>query len=370
MIIGNAQTINKARQAGPDAKWNHVNFDAIEALPEEYEAVITEVRYDPKNLKSSFSDVGGGSYMPKPELMYEIAEACGIAGGERSINEPLIEEVDWSRISASVNAKPEMVRMTVGRTVKKFSEVMQEDGTLRRSSVCTSSYNAYERCCELWSKEESYTEGYTKAGQYPNKYQTRYQRRAHFDGELKFAGAKAETKAHLKTIRELAGLMTGYKAEDLQSGVLVFAKIRRSSAILKMESAARLSAISRGESSQALLFEPPAPTARIEAPVDLNRYREEPTHEDDYFDTIEPEMVPAQNPTLSTKDKVINTLSKYIERGLLSEKMFNEAKRIIDWLGKITTAPEESKNWPDVLKSFMLIDESVISEGRIPHGLG
>jgi hypothetical protein len=281
-----------------------------------------------------------------------------------------LAEWDVEQITADINAIPNMVRMTVGRTVKKFSEVMQEDGTMRRSSVCTSSYNAYERCCELWSKEEQYTDGYSKAGQYPNKYQTRWQRRAHFDNELKFAGAKAETKAHLKTIRELAGLMTGYKADDLKSGVLVFVKIRRSSAILKMESAARLTALSRGERQDpaALLFAPPEPELKRQMLVVSTPHQEADPFDDDFEPA--PVMKPAQKPTLTTKEILTNTITLYIERGLLSGQMLDEAKRILGWLGKITTPPEESKNWPDVLRSFKLIDESVISEGRIPHGLG
>ena len=36
---------------------------------------------------------------------------------------------------------------------------------------------------------------------YGNKYETSYQRRSHFDSEMKFAHAKAESKAYLKTTR-------------------------------------------------------------------------------------------------------------------------------------------------------------------------
>lgn len=360
MIIGNAETLKKARSAGPEAGWNHVNFDAIDSLPEEFEAVITEVRYDPKQLGQAFSDVGNSTYMPKPELMYAIAEACGISGGEKTINEPLIEEVDFTRITADVMAPPQMVRMTVGRTVSKYSEVMQEDGTMRRSSICTSSYNAYERCSELWSKEEMYTEGYAKKGKYDDKYKTRWQRRAHFDNELKFSGAKAETKAHLKTIRELAGLMTGYKITDLTSGMLVFYKIRRSSAVLKMETAARLSAISRGNGvgmASALLFGNDEPK-KIAAPTEIDQ-----TVYEEIIDFVES---PAQDPK-SAKEQIIYSLSKYKERGTLSIENVAQADKIIGWLEKVGPEPHNSPSWDNVLKSFLSIDESVIPEGRIAH---
>ena len=85
------------------------------------------------------------------------------------------------------------------------------------------------------------------------------QRRSHFDSEMKFAHAKAESKAYLKTIRELAGMPTGFQSADLTSGKMLFARIRRSKAVLKMETAARISAMSRGIESQpakAMLFGP------------------------------------------------------------------------------------------------------------------
>ena len=63
---------------------------------------------------------------------------------------------------------------------------------------------------------------------------------------MKFAQQKAETKAYTKAIRELASLMTGFDQEDLVSGAFLFVKIRRSAAVLKMETAARLHALSSG----------------------------------------------------------------------------------------------------------------------------
>lgn len=356
MIKGNPDTITRCRKATPEDKWNHVNFDAIDKLPDEYEAIITEVRFS----MADFANVGSKEkpmYMPNPDLMYAIAEACGISGGERSINEPLVEEVDINRVRADLVSPPSITKMVVGRIVKKYSTVIQEDGTERKSSVCAVAYNAFERCCELWSKEEMYTQGYKVAGKYESKYQTRWQRQAHLDSEMKFAGQKAETKAHLKTIRELAGLMTGYKAEDLVNGILVFARIRRSSAVLKMETAARLTALSRGESTgtAAMLFGERA--MDIAAPV-------EPADE-----PIQRPAPAEYMPPASKKQSIIATISAYMANDVIHPDDLAEAKKITDWANKVNEPIEASKYWPGVLDTFRSIESKIPGEGKIHHGL-
>lgn len=283
-IYGDVNTIKQAREAKPGDKTIYINWDAIDELPDEYEIVVTEVGFDPNNLKASFSDVGNGNWMPSPALHYEIAEAKGISGGENSIISPIYEEINISEMNMS--EIPSGIKMLVGYQVTKYSTVMEEDGSIRRSSPCTIPWNVWNRCLEAWSEEEKNTKGYTieiKDGKYqyfdkdiyglhyfkgkysyPIKYMTKYDRKKHFYSELKFAQQKAETKAHEKTIRELSALMTGYKTDDLKAGRLIFAKVRRSREVLKMETAARLSALSNGThpaQSQTLLFgaqeEPP-----------------------------------------------------------------------------------------------------------------
>jgi hypothetical protein len=249
-IYGDQNTINKAKQAPAGDKSVYINWDAINEMPEEFEVVVTEVKFNPKKLDESFTNVGSDrlpAWFPKTELMYKVAEACGISGGDASNVAPLTEEVDINpMLRKSIEDAPAYRRMTVGRSVSKRSSRLAEDGTLVWSSLCTHEYNVWERCVEMWSKEEMYTNGYTKAGKYPNKYENRYQRKSNFDSEMKFAHAKAETKAYVNTIRELAGMPTGYNSQDLASGSLIFSKVRRSKKALQLESAARLNAISLG----------------------------------------------------------------------------------------------------------------------------
>jgi hypothetical protein len=390
MILGNQEAIDRAKKADPGDKSNHVNWDAIDALPEEYEAVITEVKYKPTDLKASFSDVGNDTWMPKPELMYEIAEACGIVGGDNSVTEAMVEEVDWNRIKARIGEAPNMVRAKVGARVRKYSSVMQEDGTFRKSDVCTSEYNVYERCCELWSKEEADTNGYTveiKDGEYtafdkkfygPHyykgkyayglKYRTQYQRQAHFDAEMKFAHAKAETKAHLKTIRVLAGLMTGYKKEDLTSGVLIFMKIRRSRAVLKMETGARLAAMSRGEigsTPQVALFGATA------APQDTQPPEQGPNVEDAVSERVDDDSpFGAPQPPVEKKDpreEYIAVLNNYYPKKIADTKQ-GKAKTILDWASKNKECTGH-KDWPQAIAFLKEIESELPDEFRIDHKL-
>lgn len=251
------------QQAKPGDRAVYVNMDAIRELPEQFEVVVTKVEYDKNNLANDFSNVGTKdtpSWMPDPQLMYKIAEAKGISGTDISHSESIVEEVDINpMLRKPMDSSPTLRKMVVGKRVTKQSYVLQDDGTERRSSVCTIEYNVWERCLEAWSKEESYTDGYTKPGQYSNKYDTMYKRRAHFDTEMKFAQPKAETKANLKTIRELAGMMTGFAPADLKTGFLIFSRVRRSSDSLKVEAAAQLQI---GQKAQATLFQPqPKPKA-------------------------------------------------------------------------------------------------------------
>ena len=358
-IIGDPETIKRVENAKPGDKSMYINLDAIRELPDEYEIVLTEIRFDPKNLKADFSDVGNKTWMPTPQLMYRIAEAKGIHGGEKSISEPVIEDIDINPLlMAPLTQAPTIQRRTVGRKVTKYSTVVEEDGTLRRSSPCTCLYNVWERCCEAWSKEEFYTDGYKKAGAYPNKYDTPLKRKLHFDSEMKFAHAKAETKAHEKTIRELAGLMTGYSETDLKDGRLVFAKVRRSAMALKLETAARVDAIRRGVSAPApveALFGA-EPAAQIEAPPPS----------DIEFAPPEPEPV-AQK---SKRDEMLAVLQVYKAENRVPVDDMKAVDSMIAWLDKTPDAdtnPTHAAWWSKCVKNLETIEQKIPAVGRLEH---
>lgn len=336
----------------PGDKSVYINFDAINDLPEEFEAVVTEVKFDPdpKKLDMSFSNVGSQkepAWQPKVELMYKIAEACGISGGDESETQPMVEDVDINpMLCKPMDAPPMYRRMTVGRSVSKRSSRLMEDGSLLWSSLCTSEYNVWERCNELWSKEESYSEGYKKPSQYGYKYDNPYKRRAHFDSEMKFAHAKAETKAYVKSIRELAGMPTGFSTADLASGKFVFARIRRSKMVLKMETAARISAISRGQVPQSApaLFAP-----------------EEPIYDD--IPVTEPEPEPEKKET-----HIVALFEEYLPN-IADLGLAEEAQKTLDWLKTQEDPKAKPKFYAKALDNLKRIEDAIPEAFRIQHNL-
>jgi len=361
MIKGDPQTIKRAQSAPAGDSSVYINFDAIKELPEEYEVVVTAVKYDPKKLDISFADVGSKaqpSWYPMPELMYKVAEACGISGSEESETSPVTEEIDINpMLMKGPEQAPTYRRKTIGRSVSKRSSRIMEDGTPIWSSLCTAEYNVWERCLENWSKEAMYSEGYTlpSTSKYGFKYDNTYKRQANFDTEMKFAHAKAETKAYSKTIRELAGMPTGYKPSDLIKGELIFARIRRSSLALKMETAARLQAISQGvgqSTAQTQLFGPPV-DEEVAPIMDV-----EPCP-DDFEAPYEP---------VEEKDPEIIAVFKYYLPSITDEKGKESATKTLDWLEKNKENLQANKSfYAKAVKNLAGIEEAIPEAFRIEH---
>ena len=381
-IYGDADSIKKAQEAPSGAKNVYVNLEAIAELPEKYEAVIQTVKFNSKNLSEDFTNVGtkdNPTYYPQTSLMYRIAEACGISGTNGSDVEPLIEVVDINPLlMKSIEDDPVLRKKTVGRLVAKQSVRLMEDGTLRLSSSCTAEYNAWERCCASWSKEESTTNGYEKLksdakGLFIDKvwnnkpyktymkYDTRFKRQADFDNEMKFAHAKAETKAHLKTVRELAGLPTGFSPEDLKDGELIFVKIRESQKYSKMKVAAELDHIrnhgSVSQASEKALF-------GKKEPLEIEENILQNVEEAD-FSTPESKE-PGE---LSKEELLVSVFEEYLKT-CKDEEEITVIKKEIDYL---TKNPNSSKN-PSKVKWFLkaanhlnVFEEKVPEQFRVKH---
>jgi hypothetical protein len=245
-----------------------------------------------------------------------------------------------------------MRKMIVGRSVGKYSTRIQEDGTELRSSVCTVEFNVWERCCDLWAKEEMYTDGYTKKSKYPNKYDSSYKRKAHFMGELKFAHAKAETKAHEKTIRELAGLQTGYKKEELSKGELIFSKVRRSRIILQSETAAKLAALSQGK--------------QIESKVEL--FGEDHSSEMN-ISLHEDEHKEPDPPKKSKQDELIEVLDYYVNESLIIKELDSSVANLLNWLKSTKEAEKNVQYWTKAMTVLKAVEEKIPNEGKKDHNI-
>jgi len=269
-----------------------------------------------------------------------------------------------------IEDNPTFRKMTVGYKVTKYSTRIQEDGTSLRSSPCTCAFHVWNRCLELWTKEELYTEGYLKSGKYPNKYDSAFKRKAHFSSEMKFAQAKAETKSYLKSIRELSGLMTGYRTEDLSSGRLTFVKIRRSRTSIKMESAARLSALSQGHQPEPnLLFAdddivpPQGGTGEVTPKPDVTQ-----TAHQKLFSSVKPEPEPNNSPT-TAREMMIETLNHYQKDGMIPDDMKTTTSKLLEWLNNTPEAENNQEFWPKAINILKSIDSKIPEEGRLNHNL-
>lgn len=365
-IYGDENTIKKAREAKPGDNTVLINWDAIKELPDEYEVLITELKF---NIQDDFSDVGNKTFMPTPAFHYKIAEARGIHGSTESITRPIYEEVDINEMN--LIDTPFFVKMLVGYSSSKNANVLEEDGIMRPSGVCTIDYNVWNRCAAYWASEELETEGYSalqdgsysikewgkmanKTGlHYKNKsgyitepkYNTKWKRKHHFRTELKFAMQKAETKAHEKTVRVLASLMTGYKLDQLKSGCLIFAKIRRSRKILQAETAARLVSLSNGNKAKPnLLF------GELEDDVTV----------------VEHEPVKTEPVEKSPKQWLIESLETYGKN--ISEGLIDTSGKVLEWLDK-TESPETTTFWVKAVNLLKMIEEDMPEDFRVKHGL-
>jgi hypothetical protein len=377
-IIGTDESLNRVKEAKAGDKSVYINWNAINDLPDDFEVVISKVEFD---IQKDFSDVGNKTYMPSPALHYVIAEAKGISGfGDEKV-EAVYELVNINLME--FDGPPKMIKMLTGYQCTKQSKVTMEDGTERLSSPCTSMYNVWNRCCEYWSKEEEATKGYDpsvvkvwpsgdkyyertyyqQTKQVPLKYDTKYKRRAHFYSELKFAQQKAETKAFEKTIRELAGLMTGYKAEDLIEKAWYFAKVRRSKEVLKLETASRLIALERGENSgaasQKMLY---GAQGEDEPARDVIEETTPPVKEEERPNAVDITAKVFEEPKTATMARI---LKKYLQDKESAGNIENwqQATALMDWLDKgpdITTG-QNTEWWNraiDVLKTI---------EGKLPE---
>lgn len=344
-IKGDQSTIDRIEKAKPGDASVYVNLDAIRSLPDLFEAHTAVLEY---NIDDDFTNVGTQkqpSYYPKPKLFYSIAEKCGISGTDYASVESIYEDVDISEMNMS--DVPQITRKKVGYKVVKQSQKLEEDGGQRISSPRSSSQNAWDDCLQLWAKEEAATEGYnpellskdnygnlqysyTYNGQKKFKkcmYDTKWKRKVHFHAELDKAEGKADTKAVCKTIRELAGLKTGYTPGDLKEGKFYFVKITRSELDMKMESAARYAGLANGNQeakqvTRALFSEnsSPEPEINITPQADV---------------TPEPEPEPEKEAEKKGFEITVNSVLDFIKKNvdnISDAEKAEKGRKIISWL--------------------------------------
>lgn len=369
MINCNKDVLKRIKSAKPGDPSVLVSLEALESLPEIYSATIVSIPFSVPNGKESNEDWSvvatypNVMYMPTVNLLSRIADARGVSGLDNGTQKQIIQLIDWNRITLNYSAPPQLVNYPVGYEVVKQGSVLQEDGTERISDPAIIIYNVFERCNELWTKEESATDNYKNVTvssngtklytaynkQQPCKYDSQAKRLAHLASEMKFAEAKASIKARNLVIRTLCGLQTGYNIEQLKNGCFYIGKILRSNFAIKSEHAARLAGLSKGavmaDNASDELY---GYTGYTEIPEDV-------TPSETLIET------PTEAVTVLDRDTVIRKIGKYLEFNLVPSDKKDSAVNMLAWLENTPNADENEKFWTRAKEVLAEIESSIDS---------
>ena len=368
MINCNKDVLKRIKNAKPGDPSVLVSLEALEALPEIYSATIVSIPFsipDGKNSNEDWSIVAtypSVMYMPTVNLLSRIADARGVSGLDNGTQKQIIQLVDWNRITMNYTAAPQLVNYPVGYEVVKQGSVMQEDGTERISDPAIIIYNVFERCNELWTKEESATDNYKNVTvssngtklytaynkQQPCKYDSQAKRLAHLASEMKFAEAKASIKARNLVIRTLCGLQTGYNIDQLKNGCFYIGKILRSNFAIKSEHAARLAGLSKGVSI--------ADNASDEL-YGYTGYTEVPANEVSPAETLI--ETTSEEVNILDRETVIRKISKYLEFNLVAEDKKESAVNMLAWLENTPNAEENTRFWDRAVSVLTEIEKNI-----------
>jgi hypothetical protein len=369
MINCNKDVLKRIKSAKPGDPSVLVSLEALESLPEIYSATIVSIPFSIPNGKESNEDWSvvatypNVMYMPTVNLLSRIADARGVSGLDNGTQKQIIQLVDWNRITLNYSAPPQLVNYPVGYEVVKQGSVLQEDGTERISDPAIIIYNVFERCNELWTKEESATDNYKNVTVSSNgtklytaynkqqacKYDSQAKRLAHLASEMKFAEAKASIKARNLVIRTLCGLQTGYNIEQLKNGCFYIGKILRSNFAIKSEHAARLAGLSKGavmaDNASDELY---GYTGYTEIPEDV-------TPSETLIET------PEEAATVLDRDTVIRKIGKYLEFNLVPSDKKDSAINMLAWLESTPNAEENQKFWNRAVDVLAEIESNIDS---------
>ncbi len=154
-----------------------------------------------------------GKFMPKGHQTNRIGEAAGIDFLEKNCG-TRAEQIDGN-----------MVYVGFAQAKKRMP-----DGTWRTSSICEYEFNPVLRAEEDFLRD-------TK-----NKYKTEKDKQLAILGYKKFGRARASTGARLRVIRELTGMPTAFKPEQIKRA-MVFCRIAVNTDLLLSDPATQEAAV-------------------------------------------------------------------------------------------------------------------------------
>lgn len=179
------------------------------------------------------------NFYPTKGLSNQIGAAMGIEFTSNVIMEDVYGDI-------IENADGSKVKKTAGVRCVKQGKRRRPDGTWQLSSPCSYVFNWNDRA-ELDILADAEKEPNKQKYHFPNNPdKQRREQRKHILELKKFADQRASTGAELMVIRELTGMETSFKKEDIQKGQIVVSQIVESEELQRAKAKATIDNIRLG----------------------------------------------------------------------------------------------------------------------------
>jgi len=175
--------------------------EEIEAVGEQYESIVTVLDFTPDD----FTNVGGGNFYPGKSATNRVSDAAGVSFTE---NCGTREEGDFGKVEIK---QLDGVFQAVGNyAVIGWAQGfrLKPDGSRRTSSVCEYIFSIVDRCnMDVLNDQKS-------------RYKSSVAVRKHLLELKKFSTQRASTGAELRVIRELVGMPTAIKGNQINQPMI------------------------------------------------------------------------------------------------------------------------------------------------------
>ena len=303
---------NKALQIMAQHQGNSLVYarrEEIEEISSQYEPIVTILEFQ----KDDFAPMGGGNFYPMKSATNRIADATGVSFtnncGTREVGNFHTIEVNQAKdgyFTAVGNYA--VVAHAQGQRLKP-------DGTPRLSSVCEYEFNVVDRANEDFLSD------------FQNKkyIRTAIDARKKLLALKKFATRRASTGAELAVIRELAGVPTALKQDQISKPMLFAQIVENNQFKLQVAKDLMKTADGRQSVAQAMfgttqaLYGPQGQGDALQRIVDSTEQQEVASlPEPDPFDDFDEPPIAA--PELDERQQILQQLEEYLNADILQEK--------------------------------------------------
>jgi len=323
--------------------------EEIEAVAPQYEPIVTVIDFEP----TDFVDVGMGNMYPGKSATNRISDAAGVSflrdvGGTREVG-------SWS--SVKVAKQPGGFWQATGEYKvigTAQGQRLKPDGTPRLSSIREYEFNVVDRANEDFLKDAGRSDG--------AKYTSEVSALKHLYELKKFATQRASTGAELGVVRELVGLPTAFKKDQI-GRPMVFSQIVENNSfkvgimreIMKSPDG-RQAVVGALFGAAAALFGPQAAAGQIEAPPAAQAAERQVGPEPEAgtaspgSEDLDFGQAAAMAPEPDQAEAARNALRDYIASGMLSAQQITVLQPAVDNPGTPLDGPGSLLYYLDLCK--------------------